>query len=321
MSGISASNDEAGPSYRNPRLSLADSTTTITHHQSEEDPPFSPRQPLSPATIVHLKQTFSKAAQHARSRSAGLADWEGVRTPHVQAPSDRQSALNLSSDAPRAAAGSRLGSLLSPPLVDEPTSYVQLNGSAKLGSATGIEVESSSDDSHSGDEYTRSKPTRTAKSKWLIPSLTAQQRGILKCSIAYTVATLFTFVPVLSGLLAAPFDLEGPVRGGHVVATVATYYNPAKTLGAMFEAVRQTFLIAWLEVCLAEARIPLFTGYIHAMGFPVRLSGGSSIYGYFNYPQQFRPAYGFSRHQRTRVNGSDGTGGLDESEGVPPSIW
>ena len=70
-----------------------------------------------------------------------------------------------------------------------------------------------------------------------LPDLTAQQRGVLKCSIAYFIATLFTFVPFLSDLFAAPFELEGnPVAGAHVIATVATYYNPAKTLGSMFEA-------------------------------------------------------------------------------------
>lgn len=242
MSGLSDVHSKPGLSSRNPRLSLADTTTII--HQGQQgagDPPFSPKQPLSPATVVHLKQTFSKAAQRARGKSAGLADWEGVRKSHVQLPSDAPGFATSSSNiGQRAGATSRPTSLVSPPLVDEPTSYLQTNGSTKPDGGEGNQPESSSEDSHSGDEYTRFKQARSVQSFWRVPSLTAQQRGILKCTIAYTIATLFTFVPILSGLLSAPFDLAGPVRGGHVVATVATYYNPAKTLGAMFEAVRNS---------------------------------------------------------------------------------
>lgn len=246
MSEASTTVDKTASGSRVSRLSLADSATII--HQRLHDgeagtanPPPSPRQPLSPATIVNLKQTFSKAAQHARERSAGLADWEIVRSPHVQGLSDAPAAANSARmNGQNAISISRPGSLLSPPLVDEPTSYIEPNGSGKAADHIDEGSASGSDDSHSGDEYTRFKSAKPVQSLWRIPSLTAQQRGILKCTIAYTIATLFTFVPALSGLLAAPFDLDGPVRGGHVVATVATYYNPAKTLGAMFEAVRLT---------------------------------------------------------------------------------
>ncbi|CAD6565032.1 MAG: hypothetical protein CYPHOPRED_005032 [Cyphobasidiales sp. Tagirdzhanova-0007] len=119
--------------------------------------------------------------------------------------------------------------------------------------------DSDSDDSHSGDEYAQYNKFRVTRQRsqllhkectpsleksplqlflnlFRLPALTAVQRGILKCSIAYLLASLFTFLPVLSDLFASPFDLEGPVSGAHVIATVATYYNPAKTLGAMIEA-------------------------------------------------------------------------------------
>ncbi|KAK4700985.1 hypothetical protein P7C70_g5252, partial [Phenoliferia sp. Uapishka_3] len=61
-------------------------------------------------------------------------------------------------------------------------------------------------------------------------------KNVIKCVLAYAVAELFTFVPALSELVGAPFDVEGPVRNAHVIATVAVYFNPAKTIGAMFEA-------------------------------------------------------------------------------------
>lgn len=66
--------------------------------------------------------------------------------------------------------------------------------------------------------------------------LSPLQKNIIKCVAAYFLAELFTFLPFLSDLLGSPFDLNGPVRNVHVVATVATYFNPAKTNGAMVEA-------------------------------------------------------------------------------------
>lgn len=196
----SAPGKSASSSARPRPLSLQDAAQAVTtpaDNGENGDPPFSPRQPLSPASVVQIKQTFSRAAKNARERSAGLADWEGVRTPHVR----------RSSEVPRPPT---TPSLLSPPLVDEPGSYAE-SDSKRNGHQENV-TESESEDSHSGDEYTRFKKASSAQSIWRIPALTAQQRGILKCSIAYTIATLFTFVPILSEFLASPFDLEGPVR-------------------------------------------------------------------------------------------------------------
>ncbi|THH31394.1 hypothetical protein EUX98_g2773 [Antrodiella citrinella] len=75
-----------------------------------------------------------------------------------------------------------------------------------------------------------------------LPSLTPLQRNILKCSVAYFIGSLFTFSPYLSGFISdltsyGPSDRErAPSPSGHMVATVAVYYNPAKTMGAMLEA-------------------------------------------------------------------------------------
>ncbi|KAI0676139.1 Fusaric acid resistance protein-like-domain-containing protein [Trametes maxima] len=73
-----------------------------------------------------------------------------------------------------------------------------------------------------------------------IPTLSPIYRNILKCSIAYFIGSLFTFSPYLSGFIA---DITGgdpgdriPSPSGHMVATVAVYFNPAKTLGGMVEA-------------------------------------------------------------------------------------
>ncbi|KAI0250127.1 Fusaric acid resistance protein-like-domain-containing protein [Lactifluus subvellereus] len=73
-----------------------------------------------------------------------------------------------------------------------------------------------------------------------LPTLPTLYRNILKCSIAYFLGSLFTYYPPLARFIA---DLaqDGPGQmfpsaTGHMVATVAVYYNPAKTIGGMLEA-------------------------------------------------------------------------------------
>jgi hypothetical protein len=223
---------------------------------------------LSPATVVHIKQVFGKSSDRAQSGSRALEDWQQLRptsvanatqTSEQSGPHGSGILANGRGSVLSNSQNSTVSILPSPKLVEEPASYLNSPVDPAI---QGVQAEDTdSDDSHSGDEYThlnvRRKTIRKAASTefrpnkayqgrsrleaildiFRLPNLTAQQRGILKCSIAYFCATLFTFVPYLSDLFAAPFDLEGaPVAGAHVIATVATYYNPAKTLGAMFEA-------------------------------------------------------------------------------------
>ena len=54
-------------------------------------------------------------------------------------------------------------------------------------------------------------------------------RGVLKCSIAYLIGSLATFVPVIAGLL-------GNQDGKHMVATITVYFHPARSKGSMIEA-------------------------------------------------------------------------------------
>ncbi|PPQ75741.1 hypothetical protein CVT24_002587 [Panaeolus cyanescens] len=74
-----------------------------------------------------------------------------------------------------------------------------------------------------------------------LSSLDFITKNVLKCSIAYFVASLFTFSPFLSQLVSdwmpyGPSDPATPLPIGHMIATIAVYYNPAKTVGAMIEA-------------------------------------------------------------------------------------
>lgn len=54
-------------------------------------------------------------------------------------------------------------------------------------------------------------------------------KGVLKCSLAYLLGSLATFVPALSGLLGAQ-------DGKHIVATITVYFHPARSRGSMFQA-------------------------------------------------------------------------------------
>jgi hypothetical protein len=57
----------------------------------------------------------------------------------------------------------------------------------------------------------------------------AKGKGVLKCTLAYTIASLWTFWSPLSNLLGKP-------DGKHVVATITVYFHPARTEGSMIEA-------------------------------------------------------------------------------------
>lgn len=82
------------------------------------------------------------------------------------------------------------------------------------------------DDSSDSDSDDESPPARRARPlvtvSWLDKAVarvyppSPLTKNVVKCVIAYALAELFTFVPVLSDLVGAPFDVEGPVRNAHV---------------------------------------------------------------------------------------------------------
>ena len=53
--------------------------------------------------------------------------------------------------------------------------------------------------------------------------------GVFKCSIAYLIGSMATFVPFIAGLL-------GKQDGKHMVATITVYFHPARSKGSMIEA-------------------------------------------------------------------------------------
>ncbi|KAF3013587.1 hypothetical protein E8E14_011847 [Neopestalotiopsis sp. 37M] len=54
-------------------------------------------------------------------------------------------------------------------------------------------------------------------------------RGTIKCSVAYLLASLWTFYAPFAALL-------GPMDGKHIVATIAVYFHPARSAGSQVEA-------------------------------------------------------------------------------------
>lgn len=64
--------------------------------------------------------------------------------------------------------------------------------------------------------------------------LSKVQRNVIKCTLAYFLAELFTFVPILAELVSSPF--EGTIKNAHVIASVAVYFNPGRSIGGMLEA-------------------------------------------------------------------------------------
>lgn len=90
-----------------------------------------------------------------------------------------------------------------------------------------------------------------------LPSLTVMQKNILKCAVAYFLGSLFTFNPYLSGIVSDITSAEGPSPSGHMVATVAVYFNPAKTAGGMVEADTYCFMgllfAAVVSLCSMES--------------------------------------------------------------------
>ncbi|KAI8355698.1 Fusaric acid resistance protein-like-domain-containing protein [Blakeslea trispora] len=82
------------------------------------------------------------------------------------------------------------------------------------------------------------------KSLYDASTLTPQQRLVLKCSFAYCLGSLFTFVPYLNGLIGYNHT------SSHLVATATVFFNPAKTLGGMVEAAAYGWGYVLFAVCI-----------------------------------------------------------------------
>ncbi|OAD05717.1 hypothetical protein MUCCIDRAFT_34259, partial [Mucor lusitanicus CBS 277.49] len=69
-------------------------------------------------------------------------------------------------------------------------------------------------------------------------------RLVLKCSFAYFLGSLFTFVPALNAFIGYNHT------SSHLVATATVFFNPAKTLGGMVEAAAYGWGYVLFAVCV-----------------------------------------------------------------------
>ncbi|KAK1812786.1 hypothetical protein LTR12_012813 [Friedmanniomyces endolithicus] len=79
--------------------------------------------------------------------------------------------------------------------------------------------------------------------------------GILKCSLAYFLASLATFVPAISGAIGNRQDSK------HMVATVTVWFHPARSIGSMHEAT----ILAMIALCYSG--LVSFTSMAISMSF------------------------------------------------------
>lgn len=80
-------------------------------------------------------------------------------------------------------------------------------------------------------------------------------RGVFKCSLAYFLGSLATFLPFIAAFL-------GQQDGKHMVATITVYFHPARSRGSMFEAIllaALAFLYAVL-ICFTSMGVSILFG-------------------------------------------------------------
>ncbi|KAI5860208.1 Fusaric acid resistance protein-like-domain-containing protein [Durotheca rogersii] len=88
-------------------------------------------------------------------------------------------------------------------------------------------------------------------------------RGIIKCSIAYFLASMGTFWRPAAEFL-------GPMDGKHIVATISVYFHPARSAGSQIEAVAIAVIAvsyAMLVGTLSMASSVLFGSMLHMVEF------------------------------------------------------
>ncbi|WVO14425.1 hypothetical protein L204_102058 [Cryptococcus depauperatus] len=100
--------------------------------------------------------------------------------------------------------------------------------------------------------------------------------NILKCSLAYLIASLFTFVPALASVLSTQSETDAhgrtnakPAYSAHMVATIVVYFNPAKSLGNMLLSTRYCFVLALISIVislLSQLTLQIFDHYSPSHG-------------------------------------------------------
>jgi hypothetical protein len=109
---------------------------------------------------------------------------------------------------------------------------------------------------NSWQSRTKRKLQIKAKDAWKFAK-SSKGQGVLKCSLAYALGSLATFVPAIGHLI-------GKADSKHVVCTVTVYFSPARTIGSMHEGV----ILALIAFCYAA--FISYTSMAVSVGFASR---------------------------------------------------
>ncbi|KAI5117857.1 hypothetical protein M0805_007700 [Coniferiporia weirii] len=256
---------ENGDDDRTPRPSPRTREVALTPEQSIDSPSTPRRPPLrgrraAAATDSPRRSRHSRHAEREWSlfgqmmedggqlRSPSLSQKIKKRTSGHSVPSSALSISTIASIASQSVSiaeeddSAILTSMVQSPVQE---SFPQRESP----DADGSDYDSNSDSDNEDSGSSLPPPAEEKKSRWpSLPPVPVLYRNILKCAVAYFIASLFTFVPVLSHLIGS-ISSNGetkPSPSAHMVATVAVYFNPAKTAGAMLEADLYCLLgLAW----------------------------------------------------------------------------
>ncbi|KAG1725283.1 Fusaric acid resistance protein-like-domain-containing protein [Suillus paluster] len=164
------------------------------------------RSPRSPR--IHDRRISLNASYHSEFSSARLSTSEAASTNHDPFDNVVQSHAQWEHNTR-----------------ESPVEFEQTNG----------HTTESEDESQAYSSATTATPS-SSRRRLQVPTISVLLKNVLKCAVAYFLASLFTFSPHLSGFFndtSAP-GTKNPT--GHMVASIAVYYNPAKTMGGMMEA-------------------------------------------------------------------------------------
>lgn len=107
-------------------------------------------------------------------------------------------------------------------------------------------------------------------------------KTVVKCVIAYLIASLFTYVPALSHRMALflpnhdPND-KVPISNLHFIATVAVYFHPGRSVGSMVEANIFALFGFGYAIALALTSMTLAV-YLHEHEFPLTSNAISVVF-------------------------------------------
>ncbi|GAA5797451.1 hypothetical protein HPULCUR_002835 [Helicostylum pulchrum] len=112
---------------------------------------------------------------------------------------------------------------------------------------------SSSDNEEEDENYTSFKRRRQLYEQWSQFKkdhchLSYKQKMVLKCSFAYTLGSLFTFIPRLNAIC-------GTHIASHIAAAVTIFFNPANSVGGIIEAAGFGWLYTLVALALSLASL------------------------------------------------------------------